>query len=154
MEAFGRQDPLLLARALEMLDYRLARWDGENAPALRRRFKNKVPEVVLAGALHVEADPAELLLVRAFALTTGAAQFGVTPQGAVFATDVDGYSRDPERRYLSGLSPLLDDAGDIVIYLKDGRGGRFFERDAGFFLADGRRTFMRVTSVRPAANVR
>ncbi len=46
--------------------------------------------------------------------TPGAAQFGVSPDGSVFTTDVNGHSLFSGRRIdVTGLSPLLDEVADI-----------------------------------------
>jgi hypothetical protein len=42
--------------------------------------------------LQHEATPVEMMIVRTFARTWGAAQFGCSPNGAVFTADTDGWS--------------------------------------------------------------
>lgn len=133
---------------MELLEPRLLRWDGENSPSLTRRFKNKVPADIETRALRIEVEPAELVIAHALAWTDGAAQFGVTPHGVAFTADGNGWTI-AERTYLAGLSPLLDDAADILAYLRGSRGGRFFLREGAFFTADGRRTFMQVQTHSP-----
>src|ERR1700739_1776884 len=78
----------LRERASLALTLRLAHWRGDFLP-FPGRFKNKTPRG-LASPMIVRADPIELLIVRAIAMTSipGAAQFLVSPDGSVFTTDV------------------------------------------------------------------
>jgi hypothetical protein len=138
----------LRERAAAALIIRLAHWHGDFLPR-PGRFKNKIPKG-FASPTTVRADPIELLIVRAIAMTSapGAAQFGVSPDGSVFTTDVNGHSLFSGRRVdVTGLSPLLDEAADIFNHRRGGIGGRFYERDGNFFKADGKKVFLEVLDV-------
>ncbi len=142
--------PALRERAAMELTVRLAHWYGDFLPQ-QGRLKDKRPITRDSPAI-IRADPAELLIVRAIAMTSipGAAQFGVSTDGSVFTTDALGWSLHSGRRYdVTGLSPLLDEAADIYNVRRGGIGGRFYERDGSFFMADGRTTFLEVLEVEP-----
>jgi hypothetical protein len=142
--------PALRERAAAALTIRLVHWHGDFLPR-PGRFKNKIPKG-FASLTTVRADPIELLIVRAIAMTStpGAAQFGVSPDGSVFTTDVNGHSLFRGRRIdVTGLSPLLDEAADIFNHRRGGIGGRFYERDGNFFKADGKKVFVQVIEVAP-----
>jgi hypothetical protein len=83
----------------------------------------------------------ELVIVRAISMTHGAAQLGVSPNGAVFTTYVNGHSIN-RPRIDTGLSPLLEEGADIFNHRRGGPGGPFYERDGSFFMADGKTTFL------------
>jgi hypothetical protein len=143
-------NPAVRKRAAMALTVRLAHWHGDFLPP-QGRFKDKRPLSEESPAL-VRADPIELLIVRAIAMTSipGAAQFGVSTDRSVFTTDALGWSLHSGRRYdVTGLSPLLDEAADIFNFRRGGIGGRFYERDGSFFMADGKTTFLEVLDVGP-----
>lgn len=73
--------PALRERAAAALTIRLVHSHGDFLPR-PGRFKNKIPKD-FASLTTVRADPIELLIVRAIAMTStpGAVQFGVSPDG-------------------------------------------------------------------------
>jgi hypothetical protein len=140
--------PALRERAAAALNVRLAQWHGDFLPS-QGRFKNKIPRG-FTNPTTVRTDPIELLIVRAIAMTStpGAAQFGVSPDGSVFTTDVNGRSLFSGRRIdVTGLSPLLDEAANVFNHRRGGLGGRFYERGGYFFKADGKQIFLEVLDV-------
>ncbi len=142
--------PDLRERATLALTYRLILWQHDALPG-PGRFKNKVP-VARLNPVSVRSDPVELVIIRAIAMTSmpGAAQFGVSPSGAVFTSDALGWSMTSGRRMdVTGFSALLDEAADLANAHRRGRGGRFYERGGKFFMADGRTTFLEVEEVEP-----
>lgn len=74
-------EPELQLRAASELRRRLSGWHGDYLPR-HTRFKNRTP-IDRGDHLIVPADPVELIIVRAVAMTKGAAQFGVSPNGAI-----------------------------------------------------------------------
>lgn len=142
-KSYGVDSPTV-AVAVERLGHRLMTWHGSGIASAKSRFKNKVARGTEADCA-VGADQAEILIVRALSLTRGECQFTVTPNGAVFASDGNGWTIDRERVFVSGLSPLIDDAADILRQMRGPNGGRmFFDREDSFLNAHGRRRFLRV----------
>lgn len=140
IEAQTGVDEALQSRAAVELERRLLHWHGDYLPRASR-FKNK--HGIDRGAhLVVPADPVELVIVRAVAMTKGAAQFGVSPNGAIFTAEGDGWTIRGPRVDVTRVSWLLDEAADILQTIRRGRGGRFYERNGRFFLADGRTTIL------------
>lgn len=86
-------------------------------------------------------------------MTTGAAQFGVSPDGSIFTAHGDGWTIRGPRVDVTRLSWLLDEAADILQDIRGGAGGRFYERNGRFFLADGRTTILEVVD-EPEPSVR
>jgi hypothetical protein len=90
----------------------------------------------------------EQLIMRVLSLTSPARQYGVSKNMLVFTTSANGWSRDAERVWLAGLSPLIDDVGQFYAEWRraeDGHlGGRFFERDGIVFDATNHRTLVRL----------
>lgn len=131
--------------ATRRLRDRLALWQGAQISSGRGRFKNKIARGQEADCV-VGADEAEILIVRAIAVTNGDSQFTMSPNGAVFSTDGNGWTINQERIYISGLSLLVDDAADILQQMRNSEGGRmFFTRDAKFINAPTKRAFLSVT---------
>lgn len=135
-------DELLQSRAAFELKNRLQHWNGDYLPR-PSRFKNK-HGIDRGTHLVVPADPIELVIVRAVSMTTGAAQFGVSPDGSIFTAHGDGWTIRGPRVDVTRLSWLLDEAADILQDIRRGRGGRFYERNGKFFLADGRTVILEV----------
>lgn len=128
--------------AMERLEARLAAWYGAQMPNVGSRFKNKIARGRLAECT-VGSDEAERIIVRVLAMTRGDAQFTVSPSGACFATENNGWTKDKERIYISGLSPLIDDAAYILNQMRRNTGGRmFFTRSDEFLDALSRRAFL------------
>jgi hypothetical protein len=107
---------------------------------LRRKYHFPVDRSSSVAVMTV--DQIELLIMRTLALTSPAHQYAVSKSLHVFATAVNGYSKDDERVWMSGLSPLVDDVGQFYADWRrqlDGHiGGRFFERDGHVFDGPGR----------------
>lgn len=142
VEAQAEVDELLRSRAVIELKRRLQHWHGDYLPR-PSRFRNKK---AIDRGTHpvVPADPVELVIARAVAMTRGTAQFGVSPNGAIFTAEGDGWTIRGPRVDVTRLCWLLDEAADILQQIRHGRGGRFYERNGRFFLADGRTTIMEV----------
>ena len=135
-------DDVLQSRAAFELKRRLQHWHGDYLPR-PSRFKNK-HGIDRGTHLVVPADPIELVIVRAVSMTIGAAQFGVSPDGSIFTAHGDGWTIRGPRVDVTRLSWLLDEAADILQDIRRGRGGRFYERNGKFFLADGRTVILEV----------
>lgn len=142
-------DDALQSRAAVELERRLHHWHGDYLPR-PSRFKNK-HGIDRATHLVVQADPVELVIIRAVAMTKGAAQFGVSPDGTIFTAEGDGWTIQGPRVDVTRLSWLLDETADILQNLRHGKGGRFYERNGRFFLADGRTTVLEVVDELDAA---
>ncbi|WP_394194966.1 hypothetical protein [Microbacterium foliorum] len=136
------------AEASRRLKGRLDAWEGAHLPSETGRSKHKVP---LGATVLVESeeDDAELMILRVIASTRGDAQFTVSPNGAVFSTMSNGWTINKGRICVSGLSPLLDDAADLLNRIRNGSGGRMFFTEASIFMdASTRKGFLRVHSAR------
>jgi len=145
MSRLGRlsDDRELCEAAAQRLESRLQSWRGSGIARASTRFKNKVAQGVDA-ICRVGADRAEILIVRALSITTGECQFTVSMNG-VFASDSNGWTIDKTRIYVSGLSPLIDDAADILRQMRGPQGGRmFFDREDSFLNARNRHRFLTV----------
>jgi hypothetical protein len=141
--ALSPSSPALREQAADELMRRLRRQACSLPP--QTRFKDYYPTGRAVPAFRREAHPIELLIVRAISRTSGAAQFGVTPQGKVFTTDTYGWSYHSGRREdVTGLSHLLDDAAELYLdwKIRERDGGRFYERDGRFFYADDGNVFL------------
>ena len=139
--------------AAQRLESRLRFWSGSGLATASTRFKNKVARGADA-VCSVGADRAEVLIVRALSITTGECQFTVSMNGAVFASDSNGWTIDKTRVYVSGLCPLIDDAADILRQMRGPQGGRmFFDRGNSFLNARDRHPFLTVVEGDMAATV-
>lgn len=142
------------AEAAGELEYRLSK-QGLSLPPRTRSRTSKRPLTRAAPTIRREANPREMMIVRAVARTWGAAQFGCSPNGSVFTADTDGWSWPPERGRrddVTGLSTLLDDVAALFNseLRRGGVGGRFYERDGSFFDADDGAVFLEVKITRTA----
>lgn len=134
------------AEAARRLESRLGAWTGTQVPGEPGRIKDKLPSGSSSSS-ELEADEAELVIVHALAATKGDAQFTVSPNGAVSSTISNGWTINKGRIYISGLSPVIDDAASLLNQLRDLAGGRmFFTREHSFIDAATRRAFLRITS--------
>lgn len=106
-------------RLTERMD--TAEWIGD-----RYRRKSRPYPRDLGDATELECDTAELVVVRLLARTQPENQFSVTPYGDVFAGALNGYHYEFDRFYVSGLSPVLDAAADILLGRTGRQGGRMF----------------------------
>ncbi|MGU3501771.1 hypothetical protein [Mycobacterium sp. C31M] len=140
IEAQTGVDEALQSRAAVELECRLQHWHGDYLPR-PSRFKNK-QGIDLGTHLVVPVDPIELVIVRAISMTRGAAQFGVSPNGAIFTAEGDGWTIHGPRVDITRVSWLLDEAADILQTIRRGKGGRFYERNGLFFLADRKTTIL------------
>lgn len=133
-----------LAAANE-LENRLKRTGRELPPRTRSRA-DKWPSGRSVPVLKRESTRTELLIVRALARTSSAAQFLCTPDDDVYTADTDGWALPSGRRdYLTELSELLDETAEIFNeWRRDGKGGRFYERDGCFFDADDGEIFLEI----------
>lgn len=136
--------PFTRREAASRLERRLGSWDWRNDAPAESRFKNKVARGIRAECV-VGCSEEERIIARALAITQGDGQFTVTASGAVYATQSNGWTKDKVRIFVSGLSPLIDAAADIIDQMTDGKGGRFFfTQDDTFIDAKDRLIFLRV----------
>lgn len=135
-------DEVLQSRAAFELKRRLQHWNGDYLPR-PTRFKSK-NFVSRGDHLVVPADPVELVIVRAVAMTRGAGQFGVSPNGAIFTAEGDGWTIGGPRVDVTRLSWLLDEAADMLHSITRGKGGRFYESGGYFIRAKDRSILMEV----------
>lgn len=132
--------------ATRRLEQRLSTWYGVELASGKSRFKNKVKSGVFADC-RVGGDEAEKLIVRALSNTQPDCQFTVTPAGVAYATHNNGWTIKKSRVFVSGLSPLIDDAADILNQMRGKEGGRiFFTRDDMFITARSRLAFLTVVT--------
>lgn len=61
-------------------------------------------------------------MVQLLSRTAPENQFSVTPDGDVFAGNLLGYHYENERFYVTALSPILDDAADLLLARSGGAG--------------------------------
>lgn len=143
-----------VADAAAELEYRLSD-QGLVLPPRTRSRMYKRPATRAPAVIKIEANPREMMIVRAVSRTYGAAQFGCSPDGSVFTADTDGYSYPggDRRDSVTGLSPVLEEVADIFNsrWRRDGIGGRFYERNGSFFDADDRAVFVEVKITRNAS---
>lgn len=79
-------------------------------------------------------------------------QFSVTQrQARVFAGDLRGYHREDERLYVTGLSPIIDEAVDLLHGLSAGRGGRFYVNDGCVERAHDRSAMLAIAAITQSA---
>lgn len=116
----------VLEQALSRLDERLKSgpWNREDYRKIRRRYR-ATPRSD-GDAPIIECDSVELALVRILAQTYPYNQFSVTPAGDVFVGSQLGYHRESGRLYVTTLSPILDEAADLLLASSLGEGGRFY----------------------------
>lgn len=139
--------------AAKELEHRLKR-SGYSLPPRTRSRADKWPRGRAVPVLKRETTRTEVLIVRALARTSTAAQFLCTPDGDVYTADTDGWALPTGRRdCLTGLSELLDDAAGIFNeWRRDGHGGRFYERDGCFFDADDGAIFLEISITQSGAD--
>ena len=65
-------------------------------------------------------------MVQLLSRTAPENQFSVTPDGDVFAGNLLGYHYENDRVYVTTLSPILDDAADLLLARSGGAGGRMY----------------------------
>lgn len=130
LRSFNVPDIRLHRRATVELEKRLDDWLG-NALAPLSRFADIDPRG-LSLPVEVTTDQVELLIVHVLGLGEEFGEFGVSPNGAAYILDPD----NGKRVFLSGLSPLLDEATDIFSSFTCG-GGEFFEHNGHFITDDG-----------------
>lgn len=82
-------------------------------------------------------DAVERAIVYALARTWPSAQFSVDLNGLIFAGLLNGYHHKSDRLYVSGLSKIIDEAGELLNSARCGAGGRFYVRDDDVQMADG-----------------
>lgn len=145
MTIICRERPELMPLAARELERRLKR-TGLALPPRTRSRRDKWPRSRAVPVLKREASLVEMMIVRAVARTWGAAQFGCSPNGSVFTADTDGWSLNSGRRdEVARLSPLLVEVADVFNQWKrNGKGGRFYERDGCFFDADDGAVFLAI----------
>lgn len=138
--------PFTRRQAAHRLEQRLGSWSWRDDAPVESRFKRKLARGVQAECV-VGSDEEERIIAHALAITAGDGQFTVTPGGAVYATQNNGWTKNKVRIFISGLCPLIDDAADIVDQMTRGKGGRFFlTKEDAFIDAKDRRIFLRISS--------
>jgi hypothetical protein len=145
----------LLAEAADIIRDRLQRdWRGPaGSPRPKRKYRYAINP--RADAPMVRAPEVEVLICRLLSATGTTRQYGVTTRGFVFTAAANGFSKEPERIYLSGLSPLLDDLEQCFFEFREGGrvdGGRFYERGAKAFDARSGLVFAHIEVVRSTQN--
>lgn len=114
--------------ALDVLDARAA--DGIQDETRLRLLPAKwrvAPAGSLSGAPVIEATRLEIAIVSLLSNTDVNWQFSSTPQGHVFASVSNGYTREEsERDYVSGLSVVIDTVAGVIERHRKGKGGRVF----------------------------
>lgn len=131
LQSMDVQDAALHQTAITELNHRVRSWWGGSLPPLSQ-FAD-VPKTQLSIPVKVRTNKVELLIVRAISASAEPAEFGVTPEGAVFTIEPEG----GYQVFATSLSDLLDDATDVLSTLTDGIGGQYFEHNGSFFMADG-----------------
>lgn len=111
-------------------------WNGYSLRPVK--YKNGRPAIQHGGLPTIRHDAVEYVIVYALARTWPSAQFSVDVNGLVFAGLLNGYHRKSDRFYVSGLSTILDQAGQWLDLAKYGAGGRFYVRGKEVQMADGR----------------
>lgn len=144
-------NPARCRSAAKELEYRLKRKGLELPPRTRSRA-DKWPRGRAGFVLRRKTNRTEVLIVRALARTSSAAQFLCTPRGEVYTADTDGWAlpKEGRRDEVTGLSELLDEAAEVLRERRVGnpiQGGRFYERDGCFFDADDGAIFLEVEIV-------
>lgn len=130
LRSFNVPDIRLHSRATVELQKRLDDWLGNALPPLSR-FADVDPRTV-ALPVRVTAHPLELLIVRALGAGKDIGEFDVSPAGVPYVVDPE----NGQRVFLSGLSPLLDEATDIFRCCYPD-GGEFSEHNGHFITDDG-----------------
>ncbi len=118
----------LASRALVLLEGRACEGiqDGPVLSPLRLKWRTP-PSTSLVGAPVVDAPEDELAVVCLLALTHPQWQFSSTPQGWVFPTARNGWTRnESERDYVTGLSSILDTVAGVIEKHRMSRGGRVY----------------------------
>lgn len=116
-----------LAEAIRRLNDRTGSGDWQDDRYLRQtvgRFRDTPSE--LATPPQISCDIPELAVVQLLARTAPDNQFSVTPGGDVFAGYLSGHHYENDRFYVTALSPLLDDAADLLLARSGGAGGRMY----------------------------
>lgn len=118
-----------LAEAVRRLNDRTGAGDWQDDRYLRQtlgRFRDTPSE--LATPPQLSCDIPELAVVQLLSRTAPENQFSVTPDGDVFAGHLLGYHYENDRFYVTALSPILDDAADLLLARSGGAGGRMYVR--------------------------
>lgn len=113
-------------RALSRLEERLriGPWNRERYRKLRRRYRARPSDDGTAPTLVCEV--VEIAVIRIVAQKYPYNQFAVTPAGDVFVGYQMGYHSEAARLYVTTLSPILDEAADLLLARSLGEGGRFY----------------------------
>jgi hypothetical protein len=129
--------------ALQRLTRRLTDgpWRGDRYERKRRRFR--VPPAELGKTPTFSCDFAEMLVLRILGRTWPQLQFSVTPKGDVFAGDQNGYHPEISRLYVTTLSPVLDDAADLLLQTGS-EGGRLYVHNRSIERASDRTMLARL----------
>lgn len=116
----------ILEQALGHIHERLRSgpWNMAAYRTIRRRYRATPSDD--GGAPNLDCDLVELAVVRVLAQTYPYNQFSVTPAGDVFVGDQLGYHREAGRLYVTTLSPILDEAADLLLQRSIGEGGRLY----------------------------
>ena len=116
--------------------------DGEEMLGRRDiEIRGYIPDV-----LHLPADEIELAIIRAVGRTGVDVLFSTTSFGEVFTHKRHGFSREEDRVYVTGISPVLADVAAHHRRLRGDRGGRFYLKDRECVDADSKRVFAILTS--------
>jgi hypothetical protein len=120
------EDLVARDRVLARLDQ--GTWQPTRDVVLRRPALTFTQDEKSSQAI-VDVDPIELRVMRSLATTHPKGQFAVAKTGATFTASTKGFSRETDRIYLTGLSPLIDAIGAFMFEFREdtdqGIGGRF-----------------------------
>lgn len=147
-------DSSTLREALMRIVARASQSEMREGSLVQRRAKWRREPTSAAGTPPVIiADEVEQLIVHVLSLTHPVAQFSATPSysNRVFAGWKPGYHRDEqERRYVTGLSDILDSVSDVVQGHRDGVGGRFYIQNGAVECPDCRSVIAWIGEARDA----
>jgi len=113
-------DHAAIEEAARRLAERMAEGDWLGDRYRRRRYP--VPDGA-GGAVEIECDDVELIIVRLLASTGPHGEFEVTRDGDVHTGVRHGYQYAEDRVCVSGLCPVLDAAADVLLARTGDQGG-------------------------------
>ena len=120
-------DRATLDAAMERLKARVGEEDATSFLLRRRAPRWRTPPSGnLVGAPVLDADHVEIAIVALLAATANQWQFSSTPDGQMFPCTKLGYHQPAERRYVTGLSDVIDTAAGLVESHRAGVGGRVY----------------------------
>lgn len=122
---------VLHQNAMIELNRRLSTWWGEIPLAPPNRGRPNLSRIAWGATrlpIVIPINPIEQLILRAIA-PAEPTLYGVTPEGAIYAIDVERN----HRIFMGYVSPLLEEVANLFLIVTGGKHGRFIEDDGGFF---------------------